>query len=267
MRGKKKEGVVIKLGGSVITPKGSGRQVVRKEVVLRIGKEIVETGIQRVVIVHGAGSFGHTVVNKTGINKGIKGRKGLVDWSSAQLVQNKLNVMVTEILLQAGIPAFAFQPTGIVVLKAGKIQRLEKFVLEELVSLGLVPVLYGIPAYDRERKCTILSGDTIAPVIAEILGIDYVVYATDVDGVYDSDPKINPCAKRIPVINRENWKKIEKLVGGSACVDVTGGMKGKIKEMIEWARKGVKARIVNALIPGRISKAIKGENVGTFIRW
>ncbi|MFH1435824.1 MAG: isopentenyl phosphate kinase [Pseudomonadota bacterium] len=260
-------GVVVKLGGSVITHKSAGRPAVRRGVIGRLAEEMASCGRAPLIIVHGAGSFGHTIVNKTRIDRKIEGKEGLRSWSKAQLAQNDLNLQVTSILLKRGIAAFACQPTGMVVLKAGRVKHLAMPALRGLVSAGLVPVLFGVPAFDEERECTILSGDVLAPALAHHLGIGLVVHATDVDGVFEADPAVDRKAARIPVVGRNNWRQVRGLLGGSRSIDVTGGMKGKVSSMVTWARKGVRARIVDATIPGRLGEALRGKGVGTLIAW
>lgn len=261
------KGVVVKLGGSVITMKSSGRPAVRKKVMRRLAAEIASAGVRPMVIVHGAGSFGHTIVKRTGIDREIKGEKGLMDWSEAQLGQNVLNVQVARILLEESVPAFACQPTGMVVMEAGRLRSLDARSLEGLVSAGLVPVLFGVPAFDRRGGCAILSGDVLAPAAAHRLGIGLVVHATDVDGVYEKDPSVDKAARRIDVIDRGNWRKVGTMLGASRSVDVTGGMKGKVEELVRWARKGIRARIVDATAAGRLAEALAGKDVGTLVRW
>lgn len=263
----KESGVVIKLGGSVITLKSSARPAIRKRVIERLAGEIASVPVHPKVIVHGAGSFGHTIVSRTGIDKKIRGKRGLMDWSEAQLGQNDLNLQVTRILLKKRLPAFALQPTGMVVMRSGRLVSLAMPALRGLVSMGLVPVLFGVPAFDENRGCTILSGDVLAPAAAHYLAVDLVIHATDVDGVYDSDPSVNKLARRIDVINRTNWRKIGRMLGASRSIDVTGGMKGKVNELITWARKGIRARIIDATRPGRLARALRGEDVGTLVEW
>ncbi len=66
--------------------------------------------------------------------------------------------------------------------------------LEKLVEIGMVPVLYGVPAYDEKQKCSILSGDEIAPYLAVKLNAERIIHAGNVDGVFTSDPNKNPDA-------------------------------------------------------------------------
>jgi isopentenyl phosphate kinase len=261
------KGAVVKLGGSIITFKRSGRPAVRRVVVERLAAEMAGSGVRPLVVVHGAGSFGHTIVKRTGIDRAVRGRQGLMDWSEAQLGQNDLNVQITRILLGRSIPAFACQPTGMVVMRGGRLASLSMAALRGLLSMGLVPVLFGVPAYDASRRCTILSGDVLAPAVAHGLGLPLVVHATDVDGVYDADPALSRGAARIDVIGRENWSRVRRSLGASRSIDVTGGMKGKVTELVRWARKGIRARIVDATVPGRLAAALRGAAVGTLVTW
>ena len=65
----------------------------------------------------------------------------------------------------------------------------------------------------------------------------------------------------------DNWQTVRPLLGGSADVDVTGGMAGKVEALLELARTGPKSRIVSAKIPGRVTEALAGKEVGTWVCW
>lgn len=69
--------VILKIGGSVLACKQSKTPKIDYKMLLRIAKEIAaayKKGI-KLVLVHGAGSYGHPIVKKTGIDKGIKNKK------------------------------------------------------------------------------------------------------------------------------------------------------------------------------------------------
>ena len=68
------EPVILKLGGSVITDKGADEGVVREADLLRIAKEVSEFR-GKMIVVHGAGSFGHTHAKKYGLDRSLI-RKG-----------------------------------------------------------------------------------------------------------------------------------------------------------------------------------------------
>jgi isopentenyl phosphate kinase len=123
-----------------------------------------------------------------------------------------------------------------------------------------------VPAVDSEQGCAILSGDQIAPHVATGLSIDTLIYATDVDGVFEGIPS-NGSSRPIPHIHRGNWQQVAARLGGSSHVDVTGGMAGKIAALLHATRQGARARIVDANVAGRVAEALAGAEVGTLISW
>ena len=127
-------------------------------------------------------------------------------------------------------------------------------VVKDFLSLGRIPVLYGDVVVDRSLGVCILSGDQIVSYLASGLGAEEVVLATNVDGVLDSEGRV------IERINRENAEEILGMIGGVEG-DVTGGMKGKVSELLELSGSGICAFIVNALTPGRVKNALLGKTV------
>ncbi|MBN2361215.1 MAG: isopentenyl phosphate kinase family protein [Deltaproteobacteria bacterium] len=257
---------VIKLGGSVVTDKGSDRLTVRRDVVRRLAEEIGASHLERLVLVHGAGSFGHRIVKRTGIDRGVEMPGALAAWAETQRLQYVLAAEVAEICIGAGIPAIVCQASASARLRRGRLESMEVEVVRAILQQGGVPQLYGVPAVDAEQGCAILSGDQIAPFLAQRLGIGLVIHGTDVDGVFESDPALGPTA-RVPRIGRGNAAAVLAALGGSAHVDVTGGMRGKVESLLQWAQHGVCARIVDATRPGRLAQALAGEEVGTLVRW
>jgi len=82
-----------------------------------------------------------------------------------------------------------------------------------------------------------------------------------VDGLYDSDPKTNPSAQLISHLTLEELQESRSKIREAQSPDVTGGMLGKVSELMTPVSRGIQAVIVNALKPGNIYKALKGEEV------
>ena len=258
---------VVKLGGSVITDKAGGTLVVREALLAELAAQLASHQPERLVIVHGAGSFGHRIVQETRIHEGIMDAAGRRAMAETQRLQYDLCSLVTRQLLAAGLPALPVQASATAVLSEGQLVHLDTMALGHLLEHGLVPVLYGVPAVDRERGCAILSGDVIAPYVAHRLGIDTMVHVTDVDGVFTADPQLDPEAELIPRVHRDNWAEVSARLSGSSTVDVTGGMATKLGELLRWAERGLKSRIVSAHVPGRLAAALMDEPVGTLVDW
>lgn len=261
-----KDLIVLKVGGSVITDKFSEQPKVNEQNLRRIVKEIssvYDKDRMSLVFIHGVGSFGHPIVKRTGIHEGIEREEQLIAFAETQRLQNELNNIVTKLLIEEGVPAFPCQASSFAVMESKKLVKMDIEAIKGLIEIGIIPVLYGVPAYDKKQKSSILSGDQIAPYLGSKLNAKRIIHGTNVAGIFTSDPKKNPKARLIPEINKDNIDKVKEYLTGSTATDVTGGMFGKIMEVMNV---GIEAQIINALIPNNIVKAMMGEEIGTIIR-
>jgi len=261
-----KDLIILKIGGSVITDKFSSTPKTNLDVMKRVSKEIASAYNKEkmsLIIIHGAGSYGHQIVNKTKIGEGIKNNEQLKAFAETQRLQNELNCIFTKYLIEEGLPTIPCQASSFAVTDSGRIVKMDLSVIEGLVKIGMVPVLYGVPAYDQTQKCSILSGDQIAPYLAVKLNAKKIIHGTNVDGVFTSDPNKNPDAKLITEINSKNINQVKEWLTGSTATDVTGGMFGKVSELLKI---GIESHLVNALVGGNITRAFKREKIGTIIR-
>ena len=257
---------VVKLGGSIVTDKRGGEPIVRLATVERLAKEIASARPKRLVVVHGAGSFGHPIVERHDLLGRLHDDAWRLSWAETQCWQNILNVQITATLGRAGIPAVPCQPSAMAVMHHRRLIRMDLAAIEGMLAEGLVPVLFGVPAFDEGDGCSILSGDVIAPFVAAKLRLGRVIHATDVDGVFEADPHSMPKAKRCPRVDRKSWPAVRRMLLGSASIDVTDGMLGKMAALMDWTRVGVRARIVDGNTPGRLRDALLGKAVGTEVR-
>jgi isopentenyl phosphate kinase len=127
-----------------------------------------------------------------------------------------------------------------------------------MAKRGLLPVLHGDVAMDRSCGVGIVSGDQLVSYLAKSLNPEEVALGTAVDGViFGGSP--------LPRICREELPQIESELRASKAVDVTGGMRGKLLELLELADYGISSRIFNAGKKGLVEKALRGESVGTLV--
>ena len=251
---------VLKVGGSVITEKDKDEPSANLEEMSRIAQEIRSgLGNDNLILIHGAGSYGHPIVKRTGINKGLETDEDKINFAETQRLQNELNSIFTQKLIEEDLPAFPVQASASAVMDGG-LEDMNVEVVRKLVQIGVIPVLYGVPAYDENDGCSILSGDEIMPYLADRLGVDTVLHGTNVDGIYTSDPRENDDAKLIRKI--ESWEQCEEYLGGSKDTDVTGGMLNKVKSIVDM---GVRGRIFNVIEGGNLEKVLQGEDIGTLI--
>jgi len=256
---------VLKLGGSVITKKEK-LFTPNKRTITRLVKEIKFASVESLLVVHGGGSFGHPVAKKYGINEGFKDSSQILGFSKTHQAMVSLNKLILDTLIQEGIPAMTIQPSSLIITDNGRMQRTDVKIVSRLLELEIIPLLYGDVVLDSVQGFSILSGDQLVSSLAIKLGADRMILGIDVDGLCTSDPKIDPSARLIQYINLQELKNLQHKIGEAKGPDVTGGMLGKILELIPAVEHGIKAIIVNAAKPNNVYRALKGEKfIGTII--
>jgi isopentenyl phosphate kinase len=177
-----------------------------------------------------------------------------------------LNNMILKALIQCNIPALTVAPSSTIVSKSGRMVAKIDEHLKRLLHIGLVPLLYGDAILDSDKGFTILSGDQLVAAAAIQLNAERIVIGVEGDGLFKNDPKLGR-GNLIRTCTLQQLKELGKQARKTATDDVTGGMQGKIAELVPAVEKGITVSIVNACKPQRVCKALRGEEVtGTIIR-
>ena len=261
--------IILKLGGSALTIKDADKPTIDDVNLDRIATEVASYN-QDMIIVHGAGSFGHIHAKEYAIGDRILGdddksnkTMGLcLTQASVQL----LNYKVISKLHEKNIPAVGIKPSTFIVNKDKRIDECDTNLIRKYLDDGFVPVLYGDAVLDKndEIRYSILSGDQIITYLAKKLNANRVILSSDVDGIYTDNPKTNPDAKLIDIVTKDTPLT---TTSNDNQADVTGGMAGKIRELLELAEYGIESQIINAEKEGNIKLAVSGRQVkGTIIK-
>jgi isopentenyl phosphate kinase len=258
--------IILKLGGSVITDK-AGELAAKTEDINRISEEIQRAAVQPLVIVHGGGSFGHPTAAKYGIKEGLKEDTQKVGFSETHHVMTVLNGLIMDALVWHELPSISITPSTCIVTENGRIKYFDDTVLRRAMEMGFIPVLYGDAVFDEKLGFTILSGDQLVAYLAVKLGAEKIVIGVDTDGIYEADPKINPAAKPYLKLTLDQLKRVQDKLGKAQTTDVTGGMAGKIAELIPAVEKGITVQIINATRNLRVLRALTDQRIeGTMIQ-
>jgi isopentenyl phosphate kinase len=267
--------VFVKLGGSVITDK-TRSEVARPEVISRLGQEIARAlearPDLRLVLGHGSGSFGHMAARRHGTRQGVQGPTGWQGFVEVAAVAARLNRIVTDLLLAAGVPVWSLQPSASARCKGGELSRLDVFPVERALKQALVPLVHGDVGLDEVQGGTIISTEQIFGYLARRLSPDRLVLVGVVGGVHERDPLQDASARPIPLICAENWRSVQSSLSGSHATDVTGGMLAKVEEMVSLARDlpGLSVRLISGEQPGVLEMVLRHPEKlsgGTEIRW
>jgi isopentenyl phosphate kinase len=249
--------ILIKVGGSSVTDK-STRETLNFEAIRWFADamhDAIAAGNASYILVHGAGSFGHHSAKEYGLqgqtkappllsssrNDCLDHRNLMEGVAKTRFSVQKLNQAIISAFLEHGVPAVGISPCfSVPGMQAHGGDNTAKNSLVEVVrktvQAGLIPILHGDACLYGENGAGILSGDTVM----EILGseADYVssaVFLTDVDGVYTADPKIDPTARQIPLlqVNAAGELPTSSQIAFDATAsvhecDVTGGLKASL---------------------------------------
>ena len=183
---------------------------------------------------------------------------GLAQTSAAAA---RLNRLVVDACLQAGVPAISFQPSASARREHGALSWMAAEPIAEALAHGLVPLVYGDVAFDADQGTAIISTEDIFLYLSDTITPSRVLMLGVVDGIYDADPLGHPDSRRIAVITPETVHQIRAGLGGSHGIDVTGGMLGKVSTLLPLIQKhpGVIVHFFSGEIPGRLRDALAGD--------
>jgi isopentenyl phosphate kinase len=264
-----KELIILKFGGSIITD-DSKFETFNEEITKNLALEVASLSKKySFIIVHGAGSFGHYHAKEYDLKNGLKDEKQLSGIIKTHNSMMKLNTLFLNTF--KNIDSFypiSFSPFTICKTKNGIISKFDLLNIENALNLGLTPIIFGDVVLDESLGVTILSGDKIVPYLALHLKPKKILMLTDVEGVYDDNPKKNAQAKLIDEINLKDSELMQKISKNaeSGKTRVTGEMEKKLLELQQVVENNIETWILSGLIKGNLTKKLQTENkIGTKI--
>lgn len=251
--------VVVKLGGSVITRKREVERV-RPKVLARLAREVASTRDRPIILLHGAGSFGHPGARRFGLARApLPGESHGERIRGAAIVATevrRLHLAVLRELVRGGSSPASVPMATHARNREGKLVGLDSAPVAEALERGLLPVSFGDVVPDDAWGASILSADTIALSLASALPVGRVVFVSDVPGILEGLP-----VRRRAIVAEVTESVLEGLRPTTAAADVTGGIRGKATAMRAIARAGADAVLISGLKDGELPRAIRGESV------
>jgi isopentenyl phosphate kinase len=159
------------------------------------------------------------------------------------------------------IPALSFAPSSCFVTENGKIKFFDDTVFKAMSKLVFTPVMYGDVVFDDKQGFTVLSGDQLVAYLALKYKATKIVVGVDTDGIFDCDPKTNPNAKAFKALNLKELKELQPKLGKAQSTDVTGGMAGKMAELIPAIEAGIHVTVTGATKKLSIYRALTDQSV------
>ncbi|MHC1625050.1 MAG: isopentenyl phosphate kinase [Methermicoccaceae archaeon] len=239
---------ILKLGGSILTYKDMRIKRIRRRVLMDVAEAISDCSCP-LVLVHGAGSFGHPEAKR--YSSGFDAH-GISETHWAVL---KLNMVLVETLIKMGVNAVPLSPLSSSTSSNGRISTFMDYVLKEMVDMGCVPVLHGDVVIDEGGGACVISGDQLLTRVARLFPTPLVGSATATEGILDKDGNTIGCINSLEQVYDHIYD----------VDDVTGGMLGKIDELLKLAEEGTDSWIFSGMKPDGVRAFLGGVPIGTHI--
>jgi glutamate 5-kinase len=252
---KDKKKIVIKVGTTSLTYADGRINPDKLANLSKVISDLCKTGVQVSLVTSGAIAVGCNRIGLTERPKELAYKQALAAIGQAELIRmyekcfDEHNQVVAQILLTKD---------GVV----NPIRRNNaKNTLNTLLDMKIVPIINENDTVSTD-EIEFGDNDTLSAHVAATINADLLIIFSDIDGLYDSDPKQNAAAQRIPVVE-EITPEIEELACGKGSSFSTGGMVTKISAAKLCAANGVDMIIANGADPSIAFDILEGQNIGT----
>jgi len=237
---------LVKIGGSVLTDKQ--RPLVFQHANAHRVAADVRLSRRVPVIVHGTGSWGKAIGSHYRDDDGWY--RDTVGFQMTTARIRLLQEALVTALRQEGVVCCPLQANALFHRSHGVLEIPDTGSISRLVAAGVSPVLCGDLLVEGPGKFRVVSSDAIAVAIARRMTVGDCVFATDVDGVWDSAGRLITQATELDLATAD-----------SDVRDVTGGMSAKVAAALEIAGTGARTTIVNGGVGGRVLDALLRRSV------
>lgn len=252
--------IVVKVGTTLLT---HGSEKLNLEVIGSLVKQIAKltsAGTEVILVSSGAVAAGRQVLGVSREEKDVPFKQVLAATGQGRLMQ---------------IYEQLFEPHGIPVAQAllsrkdlnDRLGYLNvRNTLMSLLELKVVPIINenDVVAVDELSGDHFGDNDTLSAMVSNLVDADLLMLLGDVDGLYTSDPHLDPNAELVSIVKCLDGE-IESMGGGSWDNSGQGGMVTKLGSAKMATSTGVNVVIANGLVPHIVSLLASGERIGTYL--
>ena len=243
--------VVVKVGSSLLSESPAGRPAAIADEVASLRHE---RGLEIAIVSSGAIALGTRVLGQRERPRSLHHLQAAAAVGQNHLMQNWEHAFGAHRV-----------PTGQILLTHDDLGHRARFLnarhaLRALLDARVVPVINENDTVGVE-EIKYGDNDLLAALVCNLISADALVVLTDVDGLYDGDPRDG--SERVPIV-----RDVDRDAGRAAApADPggvgSGGMASKVKAAKAAARHGVATAVVPGRKPGVIAATLRGEDLGT----
>lgn len=248
--------IVVKVGTSTLAYPTGRLNIQRMERLCKTLSDLKNAGHEIILVSSGAIAMGFGKLNLSERPKDMPGKQASAAVGQCELmyVYDKLFTEYNHTVAQLLITAPDIEEGGV---------RKQNFhnTLARLLELGALPVINENDTISTE-EIAVGDNDTLSAIVAATVSEDLLVLLSDIDGLYDGDPRKNPDAKLIPTVETVD-ERIIALGGGSGSSLGTGGMATKLLAAQIAVGAGCEMVIANGEKPELLYDIVAGKPIGT----
>jgi len=246
--------VVVKIGSGVLARAG-GLDMRRVHHLVDDMAFLVKTGREIVVVSSGAIASGFTKVGLSERPQTVQAKQ-----ACAAVGQPSLMLAYEKSFARHGLKVAQ------VLLTADDLAHRQRYLnarntLTTLLSWGIVPIVNENDTVAVE-EIKVGDNDTLAGMMVSLTEADALIALTDIDGLYDRDPRQDPEARFVPVVKSVD-RRVEAQAGTIAGALGTGGMFTKVRAARRVAQMGLPTVIANGTKKDTLRRILTGQEEGT----
>jgi len=251
--------IVVKVGTSSLTYGSGGLNLKKIDKLSWVLTDLRNRGLEVVLVSSGAIAVGSERLGLQKRPRDILGKQAASAVGQAILMQiysgffMSYNQKVAQILLTRDV------------MENEKLKSNARNTINTLFSMGIIPIVNENDTVSTD-ELGFSENDALSAYVACLVDSDMLIMLSDSDGFYDSDPKKNPGARLIPVV--ESITDIMENSAEGPSTDLgTGGMITKINAAKMASASGIDTVVISGEDPSTIFSVLEGEQVGTiFLR-
>ena len=249
--------IVVKVGTSTLIHDTGKINFRRMNELARVLSDLHNSGYEVILVSSGAIGVAMSKLGYTEKPKDVKIKQSLAAIGQCELMAlydkmfSDYHTMVAQILLTRSD------------VEIEKRKQHAKDTFNTLIEMGIIPIV-NENATVSVKEIEIGDNDNLSAIVATVVDADLLVLFSDIDGLYDTDPRFNPDAKLISRV--EDISEVEQNASGAVSEVGTGGMITKIEAAKTANAAGISMLIANGNNIAALYDIIEGKETGTLFK-
>ncbi|MBR2354591.1 MAG: glutamate 5-kinase [Clostridia bacterium] len=248
--------IVVKVGTSTLTHNTGHLNLRRIEKIVKVLSDMQNSGIRVVLVSSGAVSSGVAKAGFGRIPSTPEEKQAM-----AAIGQSELMKIYDRFFSDFGHTVGQILMTKDVLTNPDRRSAAEN-TFNRLLEMRCIPIVNENDSVSTDELTKFGGNDILSAHVARLCRADVVLNLSDVDGLYDSDPRTNSDAKLISRV--DNIDEIMSLAGGAGTDRGTGGMIAKLQAAKLCVEAGIPMFILNGHDPEILYTLLDGGHVGTY---